>query len=136
MFVRRKLILEAYLACCNGSAKKFFENILILQKHNRDKNKLLSITTQTQLKQKIVFTSRATSFMSNRKSLHVTSVNCRGYGFRKGTIFGTLPLLIKTRKKNINVKKEGMLFDCGRCFTLISRWKARCFAVKQNWLEL
>ena len=40
--------------------------------------------TQAQLKEKIVFTSHATSFMRNHQSLQVTSVNIAGDGFRKG----------------------------------------------------
>jgi len=43
---------------------------------------------QTKLKQKIVITSRATSCMSNRQSLQVTSVNGRGDGLRKGDGIG------------------------------------------------
>jgi len=43
-------------------------------------NKPLPITTQTRVKQRIVFTSRATSFMSNRQRLLVSSVNNAGGG--------------------------------------------------------
>ena len=83
MYVWQKLIPKACLACCNEGTKKSLENILILQ-NRTGKNKPLPITTQTQLKQKIVFTSHATSFTSNHQSLQVTSVNFAGGGFRTG----------------------------------------------------
>ena len=57
--------------------------ILILQKENRGKKKPLYITTQTQQKQKKVFTSHATSCMSNRQCIPVTNVNSRGDELRK-----------------------------------------------------
>ena len=54
-----KLILKSYLAFCNKGTKKCLENFDIT-KQERGKNKPLPITTTTQLKQKIVFTPRAT----------------------------------------------------------------------------
>jgi len=52
MYMWRKLRLKAYLTYYNEGTKKSPEKILILQ-------------NKTQLKQKIVFTSLDTSFMSN-----------------------------------------------------------------------
>jgi hypothetical protein len=55
-------------------------------KTEQRKKKTSPITKQTQLKQKIVFTSRATIVMSNRHSLKIISVNIIG----RGKIVGTL----------------------------------------------
>jgi hypothetical protein len=49
-----------------------------ITKQDRGKNK--PALSQIQLKQKIIFTSRDTSFMSNLKCLQVTSINSRGGG--------------------------------------------------------
>ena len=55
-----------------------------ISKQNRGKNKPLPNTTQTQLKQKIFFASRAISFMSKCQSLKVTSVIVTEDGFKTG----------------------------------------------------
>ena len=68
-----------------GYEEKPWENFDIAKRNRGEKkNKPLSFTKQTLLKQKIVFTSSATSFMSNRKSLQVPSVNSMGEWFRTG----------------------------------------------------
>jgi hypothetical protein len=76
-------MLKAYLTSCNEGTKKSPGKILTLQNKTEAKTTLLT-TTQIQLKQKIVFTSLYTSFMSNRQSLQVISVNITGDRFRKG----------------------------------------------------
>jgi hypothetical protein len=58
-------MFKAYLTCCNEGKKKSPEKILMLQNKTKAKT-TLPITTQTQVKQKIVFISLDASFMSNR----------------------------------------------------------------------
>jgi hypothetical protein len=69
-----------------------------IEKHNRDKNKPLSITTQTHLQQKIVFTSHATSLMSNGKSLQVR------------VLIRTTISLILTTNKRVCLKQQCHIF--------------------------
>jgi hypothetical protein len=75
------LFLKNTLSVAQRVRKNSLKNIFYFAKQNRGRNKPLPITTQTQLKQQIFFTSRAASFMSKRQSLKVTSVNITGDGF-------------------------------------------------------
>jgi len=76
MHVSHKLILKAYLACCSVGYEEESWKFFDIAKQNR-KKRPLSITTPTQPEKK-------NSFMSNRHSFLVTSVNIAGEGFRKG----------------------------------------------------
>ena len=62
-------------------------------KQNRGKIKPSLITTQTHLKQKKVFLSHATSFMSNCRVYKSPASTTGGTDWGRGTILGTLPLL-------------------------------------------
>jgi hypothetical protein len=80
--VRQKFIFLKHIlpVAARLGSEKTLENFGIV-KQSRSKNHPLRITTQTQLKQTIVVTSRAaTSSMSNRKSALVNSVNTIGRG--------------------------------------------------------
>ena len=64
-----------------------------IAKQNIGKIKPFLITTQNQLKQKIVFMSRATSFTSNHRVYKLPASTAGGTDWGSGTILGTLPLL-------------------------------------------
>jgi hypothetical protein len=98
-----RLFLKHTLPDATRVEEKPLQNFEIA-KQNRGENMPLSITTHTQLKQKIGFTSRATSFMSTRQGCKVTSINSSerereggGADLGRGTIFGTLHLIVASR---------------------------------------
>jgi hypothetical protein len=68
----------------NEGTMRNLDKVSMAQNKTQAKTATAHHNTNSPQTQKTLFTSRATSFMSNRKSLNVTYFNSRGDGFGKG----------------------------------------------------